>query len=114
MTRKFPTGVVWVLSLLLGCGGPSHLRHPALQEPARGIYHEVQKGETLWRISQSYQVPIQEIISVNKLTDPDRLVPGQLLFIPTVSPPEERPRGRPSSSLPRRHPAVSVAGEKPT
>ena len=79
--------VVWFFPLLLlaGCAGPSRLSPPVLEPPTRGIYHEVQKGESLWRIGQSYHVSVDDIISVNKLPDPSRLSPGQLLFIPTSS-----------------------------
>ena len=82
MTERFLTGVFSFL-FLLGCAGPSRLRSQNPQEPAKGIYHEVQKGDTLWRISQSYQVPVQTISAVNKLTSPSNLQAGQLLFIPT-------------------------------
>ncbi len=97
MTKRF---LAWVLLPLLcwaGCAGSSRFRQTAVQEPARGIYHEVQKGETLWHIGQSYQVSVDEIISVNKLSNPSQLLPGQLLFIPTVS---IQPRTPPAAPLP--------------
>ncbi len=47
-----------------------------------GVYHRVQKGQTLWRISQSYNVSIDEIIKINKLSDASKINKGQLLFIP--------------------------------
>jgi murein DD-endopeptidase MepM/ murein hydrolase activator NlpD len=53
----------------------------ARQEPA-GSYHQVQRGETLWRIARSYGVDVHAISSVNRLTNTDRLAVGQRLFIP--------------------------------
>jgi murein DD-endopeptidase MepM/ murein hydrolase activator NlpD len=49
-----------------------------------GIYHTVESGETLWRISRSYDVDIQQIIYINKMESPYLLVSGQRLFIPDV------------------------------
>lgn len=45
--------------------------------------HVVKAGESLWDISQTYGVPLQQIIEANGLTDPSRLVVGQSLLIPT-------------------------------
>jgi len=87
MKKKWVWGMFVPLFLLEGCAGPSRLDYPALQEPSRGIYHEVQKGETLWRIGHSYQVPVETLASVNKLSNPSQIRTGQLLFIPTVSVP---------------------------
>lgn len=45
--------------------------------------HVVKAGDTLWRISQSYGVTMQQIIQANEIADPNRLVIGQALVIPT-------------------------------
>jgi len=45
--------------------------------------HVVKAGESLWRISQTYGVPLQQVIDANQLTDPGRLVIGQALMVPT-------------------------------
>ena len=47
-----------------------------------GILHHVQAGETLWRISRTYQVALESILRENALSDPSRLEEGSLLFIP--------------------------------
>lgn len=47
------------------------------------IIHVVQRGETLWRISNLYGVSINEIVRANQLADPNVLVVGQSLVIPT-------------------------------
>lgn len=47
-----------------------------------GIYHRVQKGETLWRISRVYEVDLDEIAKINHLADATRIKTGQLIFVP--------------------------------
>ena len=51
-------------------------------DQARGVYHHVKSGETLWRISQAYGVPLQEIAEINNITDPATVTVGSVLFIP--------------------------------
>ncbi|MBO2537141.1 LysM peptidoglycan-binding domain-containing protein [Rummeliibacillus suwonensis] len=45
--------------------------------------HIVRRGETLWQIASQYHVDIQSIIQVNQLENPNELVVGQSLVIPT-------------------------------
>ncbi len=47
-----------------------------------GVYHKVQKGETLWRICYTYQVNMQTVCSVNRIKDPGHVAVGQEIFIP--------------------------------
>lgn len=45
--------------------------------------HTVQKGESLWLISQKYHVPLTEILKLNKnLKDPAMIYPGQKVVVP--------------------------------
>jgi spore germination protein len=44
--------------------------------------HIVQRGETLWNISQIYGAPVETIRAVNGLPTIDRLTPGLSLYIP--------------------------------
>jgi spore germination protein len=50
----------------------------------RMFIHVVQSGETLWRISQRYGVGINQIVAANLLPNPNQLVVGQSLVIPTA------------------------------
>jgi spore germination protein len=43
--------------------------------------HVVQSGNTLWQISQTYGVEINQIVATNQLTNPNQLVVGQALVI---------------------------------
>lgn len=45
--------------------------------------HVVQPGETLSRIVRTYNSDLQEIIRINGLSDPNKLVIGQALIMPT-------------------------------
>lgn len=46
--------------------------------------HVVQKGQTLYRISQTYGVSVEEVAEANELTPSQSLVIGQALVIPIV------------------------------
>lgn len=52
-------------------------------EPEKtGVYHKVQKGQTLWRIAKTYDVAIDDIISVNNIPNVAKMEENQLVFIP--------------------------------
>lgn len=52
---------------------------------ARGIYHEVRRGETLWHISKIYDVDLRQIINSNRLPDASKIEIGQLILVPGIS-----------------------------
>ncbi len=56
---------------------PLDLRHGV-------VIYFVQPGDTLWKIAKKYQVPMAQIQEVNHLEDPNRLMVGQRLLIPSV------------------------------
>ncbi|MCM3666704.1 LysM peptidoglycan-binding domain-containing protein [Mesobacillus subterraneus] len=47
------------------------------------IIHVVQRGESLWQISSRYQVTISQVTNLNALENPNQLVVGQALLIPS-------------------------------
>ncbi|MBN2097500.1 MAG: peptidoglycan DD-metalloendopeptidase family protein [Candidatus Omnitrophica bacterium] len=57
-------------------------RPPAPPQGLKGIYHQVKPGQSLWRISQAYQVELEKIARLNRLSDTSRIYSGQLIFIP--------------------------------
>ena len=79
--------------LLNGCAkGPRHASltstTPSYSVPAGGIYHTVERGQTLYRIAKTYHVDVSELMRVNHIYNPTQLEVGQKLFIPTkVVPP---------------------------
>ena len=58
--------------VLAGCSGP-------------GVYHKVGKGETLWRISKTYGVDIQDVAELNDIRDLTEIKAGRLIYIPGAS-----------------------------
>src|SRR5574337_160453 len=71
MLKRSP--VLLFLILLSGCLG------------GRGVYHTVGKGETLWRISKTYGVDLQEVAEINNIKDPTEIEAGSRVFIPGAS-----------------------------
>lgn len=47
-----------------------------------GVYHRVEKGQTLWRISKMYNVELDEVVRFNRILDATSIEEGQLIFIP--------------------------------
>ncbi|GAE43847.1 spore peptidoglycan hydrolase [Mesobacillus boroniphilus JCM 21738] len=47
------------------------------------IIHVVQRGEALWQIANRYQVTVAQISEINGLENPNQLVVGQALLIPS-------------------------------
>lgn len=67
----------WILAsiaaLMIGLGAAT----------AQEASYTVQRGDNLTRIAQRYNVTVQAIITRNNLTNPSRVLPGQVLIIPT-------------------------------
>ena len=53
--------------------------------PPAAVYHTVEKGQTLWRISHMYGVEMRRVMSANGISDPTRISAGQRLLIPRAS-----------------------------
>jgi lipoprotein NlpD len=47
-----------------------------------GIYHRVEKGQTLWRICKSYNVDLDGVVQLNRIADSTNIEVGQRIFIP--------------------------------
>ena len=47
-----------------------------------GVYHVVERHQTLYRICKTYQVDLQEVASLNGITDRHKIQTGQRIFIP--------------------------------
>ena len=60
-------------------------------EPADGLpRHIIVKGETLTSVAKHYNVPLAELLKLNKITDDRKLQIGQELRIPAIKPPEKK------------------------
>ena len=62
-----------VVSFLLGC---------ATSYDARGKYHRVQRGETIFTIADGYGISVQELAEFNNVQDPKDLPSGRKLYVP--------------------------------
>ena len=69
---------------LNGCGTAPYKLPPKPQFAMPGIYHKVEKGQTLWRISKTYGVDLDEVARINRIPDATSIEPGQLIFIPST------------------------------
>lgn len=50
----------------------------------RGVYHRVRKGDSIWKIAKYYHVSVQDIAEWNNIHDPDEIIEGLKLYIPTA------------------------------
>jgi murein DD-endopeptidase MepM/ murein hydrolase activator NlpD len=79
--------ILWILFfsiILLGQGCAKHkvvIDKPP-SPPRSGVYHVVEKHQTLFRICKTYGVDLKEVASVNRITDHSRIQVGQRIFIP--------------------------------
>ena len=68
---------------LIGCASTSLVSLPPPSASMPGIYHRVEKGQTLWRISKIYDVDLNELVNINHISDATNIETGQLIFIPS-------------------------------
>lgn len=73
--------------MLMGCA-PSPYIKTIVPPTIPGIYHRVERGQTLWRISKMYNVELDEIARINRIEDATNIEVGQLIFIPNRQKPE--------------------------
>jgi LysM repeat protein len=74
------------LIFISGCAtAPRQISQVGMGLP--GVYHVVEKGQTLWRISKTYNLDVYELMRVNRISDPSQIRAGQKLFIPGATAP---------------------------
>ena len=85
--RKFLFALL-CLSLLAGCSvSPKQSAVITQPEPAQGeVRYVVQKGDTLFAIARRFSVGLAELAHRNDLPDPNQLVVGLRLIIPSQPP----------------------------
>lgn len=74
--------VVVALALALGCACSSPRVVHSKGEAPRGVYHVVERHQTLWRICKTYDVSMDTVARANGIRDKNRIGVGQRLFIP--------------------------------
>jgi len=88
--------MVYGLMFLSGCA-TAPLMKPPLAPGAPGIYHQVERGQTLWRISKIYSVDLDELARINHIPDAASIEVGQLIFIPRAKKLQQPPVMPPAS-----------------
>lgn len=73
--------IIYFLLFLSGCA-TAPKPAPLKAQKLPGIYHKVERGETLWRISKMYNSGLEELVKVNRITEAAKIGAGQLIFIP--------------------------------
>lgn len=81
---------IFICSILLcGCATVNPITTSAPQFTGMpGIYHCVEKGQTLWAISKMYGVDLEELAKVNRISDAAQVEINQLVFIPSRNKPQ--------------------------
>ena len=46
------------------------------------VIYFVKPGDTIWKIAKKFKSTIDDIVRVNGIEDPDKIYPGQQLYIP--------------------------------
>jgi len=49
---------------------------------AKGVYHRVKKGETVWSIARAYNIKFQDLVEINNIEDPALVKEDTIIFIP--------------------------------
>ncbi|MDD4979957.1 MAG: LysM peptidoglycan-binding domain-containing M23 family metallopeptidase [Candidatus Omnitrophica bacterium] len=73
--------IICYLLFLAGCAPTPYIK-PTPPKGIPGIYHRVERGQTLWQISKIYNVDLDEIVGINHIPDAAAIDAGQLIFIP--------------------------------
>jgi murein DD-endopeptidase MepM/ murein hydrolase activator NlpD len=101
LARFWSVGAIAIL-LLAGCARTRSVPHTLRpSEEARGIYHVVEKKQTLWRICRAYGVNMQDVAEINDIRDVTKIRIGQKIFIPGATRPiKVVPYSPPNNSKP--------------
>jgi len=84
----------------------------ATAKPANARFHVVQSGETLSHIASDYNVPVERLISLNKITDPNMVAAGTRLQL-QAAPPVAKPKAIASKPKPKPKPSEAAVARKP-
>jgi len=57
-------------------------KYPSRPVKGKGVYHVVERHQTLYRICKTYRVDINKVASLNGISDPSKIDVGQRIFIP--------------------------------
>jgi Membrane proteins related to metalloendopeptidases len=72
--------ILLALLFIISCSGLQ-----VREAPAKGVYHRVKKGETVWSIARAYRIKLQDLAEINDISDPNLLEEGAVVFIPAAN-----------------------------
>jgi lipoprotein NlpD len=75
-------GLLGLLVLVVGAGCSLGAGKGRVAPRGEGVYHQVRRGENLYRIGKAYGVSHQELARANKIGDAGRLEVGQRIYVP--------------------------------
>ncbi|NWF94155.1 MAG: M23 family metallopeptidase [Syntrophaceae bacterium] len=78
----FWLSLLFLILLIGGCAKYKVAVKKAPPPERKGIYHVVERHQTLYRICKTYGVDINEVARLNGITDKSRIKEGQRVFIP--------------------------------
>jgi len=81
-TLSFYLLAITAMMNLAGCASSPYAGAPTTMARTPGIYHLVLKGDTLWRISRTYNVDLDQLVRINHIPDATKIEVGQKIFIP--------------------------------
>jgi len=88
MHRILILPITFLIFTLAGCATAPYTPSSSATMGMPGIYHRVEKGQTLWRISKMYDTDLDEIVRINRIPESSTIEIGQLIFIPNRKKPQ--------------------------
>ncbi|MBU6251390.1 MAG: LysM peptidoglycan-binding domain-containing protein [Cyanobacteria bacterium REEB417] len=85
----------------------------SVAQSANSRHHVVQSGETLSHIADAYDMPVERLIALNRISDPNLVVAGTRLEI-KAPPPVAKPRPVAQKPRPAAGPVAAKPAAKPT
>ena len=84
--RKVLRKILCVLAVvfLSGCARTAYRPEKPQLYPS-GVYHRIERGETLWKIAKNYGADMEQIKSYNHIKNVEDLRVGSLIFIPNAT-----------------------------
>ena len=107
MRQNMYVALFAALLTMVGCAPRTQYFRP--QDPSsvydinKGVYHEISKGQTLWRIAKEYGADVNLLANANHIRDYNSLRVGQLVFIPYATEKKEITRIYKAISYPKVH-----------
>ena len=69
--------ILFFMQLIISCSGSQ-----VQKTQAKGIYHRVKKGETVWSIARAYNIKLQDLAEINNIEDSALVKEDTIIFIP--------------------------------